>query len=153
MMDPNQNNAYVPPPDPNVNPNPNTPLMDPQYAPPPQQPPTYNAQPQYGQPVANAVPQGGMPNTIVVNQQVPAVMINPNMFKTTPIAITCTFCNKPITTTVTQKFNCCACCLCWFTGLIWYVCIQLCRGKDICCYDASHTCPYCGNVGGTYTAC
>ena len=100
MMDPNQNNAYVPPPDPNVNPNPNTPLMDPQYAPPPQQPPTYNAQPQYGQPVATAVPQGGMPNTIVVNQQVPAVMINPNMFKTTPIAITCTFCNKPITTTV-----------------------------------------------------
>ena len=109
--------------------------------------------PQYGQPVVSPPPMGAMPNTVVVNQATPAVMVHPNMFKTTPVSLTCTFCHKPITTTVTQTFNCCACCLCWFTGLLIYVCIQACRGKDICCYDASHTCPYCGNVVGTYTAC
>ena len=61
--------------------------------------------------------------------------------------------DKPVTTLVTKEFNCCACLLCFCTGLIWYVCIQACRGKDICCYDARHTCPSCGNVLGQYTAC
>ena len=105
----------------------------------------------YGQPATQ--PLQPAPNTIVVNQQGPATMVHPDMFKTTPVALNCTFCHKPITTNVSKTFNCCACCLCYFTGIIWYVCIQACRGKDICCYDASHTCPYCGNVVGTYTAC
>ena len=139
-MDPNAmpppEAMYTPPP-PDMGPPSSVPLMG-------------NA---YGQPIA--VPPGPpqMPNTIVINQQSPAMMIHPNMFKTTPVSLNCTFCKKPITTTVTQTFNCCACCLCWCTGLLLYVCIQLCRGKDICCYDARHTCPYCGNVVGTYTAC
>ena len=105
----------------------------------------------YGQPATE--PLQSAPNTIVVNQQGPATMVHPDMFKTTPVALNCTFCHKPITTNVNKTFNCCACCLCYFTGILLYVCIQCCRGKDICCYDASHTCPYCGNVVGTYTAC
>ena len=105
----------------------------------------------YGQPATDY--RNAAPNTIVVNQQSPAVMVHPGMFKTTPVALNCTFCHKPITTNVTQTFNCCACLLCWCTGILLYICIQCCRGKDFCCYDASHTCPYCGNVVGTYTAC
>ncbi len=146
-------------------PEPNTPLMDPQNPPPPLQTANYGEPqpniappqqpPQYGVPGASAVPMpmGGMPNTIVINQQSPNQMMNPNMFKTNPIAMNCGFCNKTITTTVVKKCNCCACCLCWFTGVCFYLCVQACRGKDLCCYDATHTCPNCGNVVGTYIAC
>ena len=97
-----------------------------------------------------------MPYTIVVNQPQQAVMVNPNMFKTNPIALNCTFCNKPITTTVNKEFNFGACCICFLTGLICYLIVQACRNKDLCFYDATHTthtCPYCGNVVGTYNAC
>ena len=101
----------------------------------------------YGQPALThpAAP----PTTVVLNQKAP----NPRMFKTTPVALNCLFCKRPITTTVITKCNCCACLLCWLTGLLLYVCIQCCRDKDICCYDAEHRCPHCGNVVGTYTAC
>ena len=154
---------YMPPPEPN------TPLVNQPDVAPPQEPPQYGArpeqmnsmnpnppqqQPQYGQPLATAVAPGGMmPNTIVINQQNPNAMMNPMMFKTNPIAMNCGFCNKTITTTVIKKCNCCACCLCWFTGVCIYLCVQACRGKDLCCYDATHTCPNCGNVVGTYIAC
>ena len=60
------------------------------------------------------------------------------MFKTNSIALNCTFCYKPITTNVSKSINCYSCLLCWFT---------------ICCYNATHTCPYCGNVVGAYQAC
>ena len=106
---------------------------------------------QYGQPVVAAQPMA--PNTVVINQQGPGVMLHPDLFKTTPVSITCPSCQKTITTTVTQNFNCLACLLCWCTGLLLFVCIQVCRGKDLCCYDATHTCPYCQAVVGTYTPC
>ena len=116
--------------------------------------------PPYGQPVTSAGQMGpqnqayGQPGQpIVINQQSPVMMANPLMFKTTPIALTCIFCKKPCTTVVQQKCNVCACLLCWCTGLIFYVCVQCCRQKDICCCDATHTCPNCGQVVGTYTAC
>ena len=116
--------------------------------------------PPYGQPAISAdqmAPQNqayGQPGQpIVINQQSPVTMANPLMFKTTPIALTCIFCNKPCTTVVQKKCNVCACLLCWCTGLLCYVCVQCCRQKDICFCDATHTCPNCGQVVGTYTAC
>ena len=116
--------------------------------------------PPYGQPAISAdqmAPQNqayGQPGQpIVINQQSPVMMANPLMFKTTPVALTCIFCNKPCTTVVQKKCNVCACLLCWCTGLLCYVCVQCCRQKDICCCDATHTCPNCGQVVGTYTAC
>ena len=115
--------------------------------------PMNNPSQEYGQPVANAVPSNGMPTTIVVNQQSANGMINPNLFKTTSNTITCTFCHKTVNTTVVKKCKCCACCLCWVTGICIYLCIQACRGKDLCWYDARHTCPSCGNVVGNYNAC
>ena len=164
------------------NQNDNTPLTnEQQYAPPPMQPPSYDIppsqpmqeqnnivmpdptpnynatsqqpQPQYGQPIANAVPSNGIPNTIVINQQPQNTMVNPNLFKTVPIAMTCQFCNKPITSTVNKEFNFLACCLCFCTGLICYLIVQACRNKDLCFYNATHTCPYCGQVVGNYNAC
>ena len=107
--------------------------------------------PPYGQPAL--VPPQGPPVVVIQNQEQPVAVINPNMFKTTPIALTCMFCKKPVTTNVRRTCNVCACLLCYFTGLVFYVCVQCCRGKDICCYDAEHTCPQCGNVVGTYNSC
>ena len=106
---------------------------------------------QYGQPVVSAQPMA--PNTVVINQQGPGVMLHPDSFKTTPVSITCPSCQKPITTTVTQQWNWLTCCLCWWTGIIFFICIQICRGKDLNCYDATHTCPQCQAVVGSYTSC
>ena len=103
--------------------------------------------PLYGQPVVAPAPV--MP-VVVTNQE---QMIDPKIFKTHPVAIKCQFCKRPMTTNVTKQCNVCACCLCYFTGIVFYVCVQACRGKDLCCYDAEHRCPFCGNVAGTYTAC
>jgi hypothetical protein len=176
---PLQENIYDKPEE--MNQNENTPFTNDQmYAPPPMEQPSYGVpppqpmqnqnyapiseptpnndittqqQPQYGQPIANAVPSTGMPNAIVINQQSRGAMVNPNVFKTSPISITCTFCSKPITTTVKEECNCLAFCLCCFTGVIFYLIIQACRDKDLCFDNATHTCPYCGNVVGTYNAC
>ena len=120
--------------------------------------PTPNAQyplmgNQYGNPANASLQSQQMPSSIVLNQQEPSVFIPPNMFKLQPVSLNCNFCNKPITTTVTQEFNCCACLLCWCTGLLCYVCIQCIRGKDLCCYDATHRCPYCNNTIAIYQAC
>ena len=93
------------------------------------------------------------PLPIIINQQQPVAMLNPLMFKTTPIATTCIFCHRPCTTVVEKQFNFCTCILCWCTGLLCYVCVQMFRDKDICCCDATHTCPNCGQILGTYTSC
>ena len=152
--------------------NPNEPLipnpsMDPQIAPqgvppmpnqyaPPQGTPVQMVSPmpnQYGQPAMappGAVP---MPNTIVINQQGPSVTIPPEMFKTNPVTLVCPSCNKTITTLVTTNFSCLACLLCCWTGCVCYLIIQSCRGKDLSCNDADHTCPYCGRLIASYKAC
>ncbi len=106
---------------------------------------------QYGSPAT--VPQDIISNSIVVNQQNPPGIIPPNMFKTNPIALNCLFCHKPVLTIVIKECNCCACFLCFFSCFFLYIFIQCCRGKDLCCYDARHICPNCGNLLGTYEAC
>ena len=108
--------------------------------------------PGYGRPALFPNQGAGVP-PIIVNQQAPVAVVNPNMFKTTPVALTCPFCHKTMTTNVKQSCNCCSILLCWVTCLAFYVIVQCCRGKDLCCCDATHTCPHCGNVVGTYTSC
>ena len=126
----------------------------------PQMPNQYGQQPvmapmpnQYGQPATAPPGSVPMPNAIVINQQSPAVMINPEVFKLNPVTINCPSCGKTITTVVTQNFSCLACLLCCCTSLICYLIIQTCRGKDLCCQDADHTCPYCGRLIASYKAC
>ena len=104
----------------------------------------------YGQPTLDSN-RGAMAQQVIVNQ--PVRVIDPKIFSTVPIALSCMFCHKPVTTQVKTTCNYCACLLCWFTFLAFYAIVQCCRGKDCCCYDAEHRCPHCGNVVGTYTAC
>lgn len=73
-----------------------------------------------------------------------------NNMKLDPVFMNCTFCHKPISTTVTQSFDCCAFSLCCLSLCIPYIIVQSCRGKDFMPYKGTHTCPYCGNVVGTY---
>ena len=105
----------------------------------------------YGQPAT--IPAPVVPGAVVVNQQAPTLMLHPDKYKTTPVCVTCPTCRNNMTTVITKKFNICACLLCYCTGIICFVLIQLCRGKDFCCYDVEHTCPRCNAVVGTYTPC
>ena len=90
----------------------------------------------------------------VTNNQiaVASVIYDNKMFKLNPVLIQCPFCRKNVTTTVEPSFSCCACCVCMFTGLLIFICIQLIRGKEICCQDATHYCPNCNNKVGIYKA-
>ena len=107
--------------------------------------------PPYGQPTL--APPQGQTVPIVLNQQQPVTLPSPEKFGTTPIAMNCIFCKKPIVTKVNRTCNVCACILCYLTGLVFYVCVQACRKKEFCCYDGEHTCPNCGKVLGNYNAC
>ena len=63
----------------------------------------------YGQPLTD---YQETPNSNVINQQSPAVMIHPGMFKTNAIALNCRFCHKQITTNVSKSINSYHCLLC-----------------------------------------
>ena len=88
---------------------------------------------------------------IVVNQVVPNYSVVAHT--SSPFATQCPYCKSAITTTAVQTFNCATCMLCCWTGLVLFICIQLCRGKDICCYDAVHRCPSCGQTVAVYNSC
>ena len=118
--------------------------------------------PGYGQPAGGMggyPPQGPPPMqgqpAIVVNQAQPQVVnvVSGQTFGTNPVSITCQFCKNPVTTVVQKKCNCCTCCLCCMMGIVFFVCIQCCRNKEIGCSDATHTCPSCGQILGTYNSC
>ena len=89
---------------------------------------------------------------IVVNQNIPTIF-KTYEFGTSPISLICQFCKCPITTNTECEFNCGSCCLCLLTGCLFFMCIQLCRGKSICCNDIIHKCPKCGAFLGKYTSC
>ena len=96
----------------------------------------------YSQPVQAA---------IVVNQVAPVVTVSTNT--TSPFRTVCPYCKNSVTTNPILTFNCNACLLCCWTGLLFFVCFQLCRGKEVGCNDANHNCPICGNTISHYTAC
>ena len=89
----------------------------------------------------------------VVNQQQPVVVYQqPLILKTSPASIVCPHCNNQITTVVETNCNCLNCCFCWFFCCIWLI-VELVNGKDLNCQDATHKCPSCGCVIGSYSAC
>ena len=113
--------------------------------------PAFNGQQQYGAPI---MVSSYTQRTVVVNQAIPSVVIAQNpVFGTLPVSIICPFCRQPITTIVEKSFNCATCLLCWCTGLLLFICIQMCSNKEIGCCDAIHKCPVCGNIIGQYSSC
>ena len=69
-----------------------------------------------------------------------------------PVNITCTHCSKSITTVTKSKFDFVACAFCMLFNWL-YCCVQICRKKNVCCYDISHICPRCGETLGEHNAC
>ena len=106
-----------------------------------------NNQP-YSHPVIKATQGNAQP--VVVNQ---VVSVNSQESTSSPYATVCPYCQKNITTNAIRTFNCCTCLLCYCTGLLFYICFQLIRKKDICCYDAIHNCPSCGQTIAAYQSC
>ena len=109
----------------------------------------------YPVPVNNPIPyQNQNEQPIIVNQVIPQIVhVVAFKFGTSPVSITCQFCRVPITTIVHKSFNFCSCLLCYCTGLLVWICVQLLRGKELNCCDAQHTCPNCGQILGIYSAC
>ena len=107
----------------------------------------------YGQPIAPPAPPD--PKIVIVNQKDPdsSHIPGPKDFMIDPITFKCPFCGKMMATEVTKDINICACLFCYCTGLIFYISIQACRGKSLCCWNAVHRCPFCHNVVGHYSAC
>ena len=95
------------------------------------------------------------PQTVMVGVAVPVAnnQVNQIIFKSTPVLAICRNCGyNGLTRTVTTcSIANCLCCL--FTDPICWCCFQLCRGKDLNCYDAVHCCPRCSAVLGNYSAC
>ena len=89
--------------------------------------------------------------SIVVNQVSPGISMIAHTYL--PFETECPFCKKEITTDAIQTFNCGTCFLCYSTGFCLFCCIQICREKDICCYDAVHRCPYCRKTIAVYNSC
>ena len=73
-------------------------------------------------------------------------------FGAVPINMTCPYCESKITTKIEETFQILACFCCIINVLI-YCCIQICRNKNICCFNVTHRCPQCGRVLGNYDAC
>ena len=101
--------------------------------------------------VQPAVGQPGYTAAIVVNQGGAGLALPANTSKS--YATTCPGCGQSIMTNAIRTFNCCTCLLCYCTGIFCFLCIQACRGKDFCCYDAVHSCPNCGRTLASYNSC
>ena len=104
-------------------------------------------------PIVTGAPQVQVQPQIVVNQVTPAVAVITPAVKSTPYLTVCPFCKNQVMTSTIRTFNCCTCLLCYCTGLICFLIIQSCRGKDLSCYDADHRCPNCGQTLGRYESC
>ena len=108
---------------------------------------------QYGQPIH--ISPNDQTHMVILNQVQPQVVAHaiPHEFGTKPLSMTCQFCKQPITSNVKETFNWCSCLLCFWSGLLIWICIQCCRDKELNCCDAKHTCPNCGNILGFYKSC
>ena len=113
----------------------------------------------YGQPIVQQVPiMPTVPVPVAVQVAPPDKQgglshIDPDKIKTAPLTVQCPFCKKVTTTKVDKSLNVCACLLCYCTGIVFYVCVQAIRKKDLCCWNAEHRCAFCGNKVGAYTSC
>ena len=65
----------------------------------------------------------------------------------------CYSCKKNVETETDCCCSCGGCCLCCICCCIFYICLQIGRGKNICPCNVTHKCPNCGTVLGTYDAC
>ena len=93
---------------------------------------------------------------IVSNQVLPSNVqnqVNLNIIlKTNPQFITCPQCGYSGITRTVNNFNIVNCLCCWFTDPICWLLFQVCRGKDISCFDATHFCASCNVLLGNYSA-
>lgn len=94
--------------------------------------------------------------SIVNNQTVP----NPEEMKAIQTSlrsssqfILCPFCTISGMTIVEKEYSCSNILCCIFSTPITWLLFQVCRQKDLNCYNVTHRCQKCGNVLGTYRSC
>ncbi len=124
---------------------------------PPQQqmyPPQQPMNPGYTPQQADVQPMSvGQPMVSVVSNQVQPNQDFSKILKTTPAVITCPYCGKTGMTNVKTECSCLNCCCCLCTSCVCWIIFQACRGKDINCQNAVHTCSSCNQTVYNYEAC
>lgn len=110
----------------------------------------------------NAPPQitvnnsSGFPNSnhnVVVTNQVNAIVISIDEFKSSSISTVCPQCKVQINTNPKTNFSMTNYCLYYCLGPIVWIIYQAVKNKDYNCTDAQHYCPNCKYLIATYTAC
>ena len=90
----------------------------------------------------------------VNNQPLPGEMkAIQDSLKSAPVFITCPHCKHSGITRTDQSCSCLSVCCCLCFALIPFILFQVCRGKEINCLDAKHSCIKCGTYIGEYTSC
>lgn len=100
--------------------------------------PTYSYQP----PIQN------QPQTIVIKQYINIAPLN---LGTSPRSIVCPCCQNNITTIVEKTCNFWDFLLLAYFWIAWVV-VKIVKGKNVCCINATHKCPQCGQIIGKYNS-
>ena len=95
------------------------------------------------------------PQPIIVNQPIhpKVIYIDSSKLKNSPCLMSCPFCKSQISTNVKKSFNWINCVFCLWAGACCWAGMQLCRNKELNCYDSEHYCPVCRNKIGDYSSC
>ena len=95
------------------------------------------------------------PQQIIVNQPInpQVIYIDTSNLRNSPCSMTCPYCNGQISTEVKKSFNWFNCVFCLWAGFCCWTGMQLCKNKELNCYDSEHFCPTCHNKIGDYSSC
>jgi hypothetical protein len=107
-----------------------------------------------------------IPSTPLIQNSVPAMNRNQHStpstqdiqnlqsaLKSVSNFVTCPYCKNQAITRTEKKCSTANAICCVFTLLLPWALFQVCRGKDLNCYDANHFCTRCGNTLANYHAC
>ena len=109
----------------------------------------------YGVLPNQSVPQS--PNVSIINNQINPnnsleMLMLPTILKSEPRFIACPYCKSTGITRTEKKISFKSTLLFLCSPLIWGA-FQMCREKDLNCYDADHYCIYCNSKLNSYTSC
>jgi len=73
--------------------------------------------------------------------------------KTVSNFVTCPYCKNQAITNINKSCSVSNSLCCIFSAVLPWVVFQACRGKDLNCYNAKHTCTRYNNTLANYNAC
>ena len=94
-------------------------------------------------------PSQHQPQVIIVKQNINIVPLH--LLGTDPASIVCPLCQNNITTIVEKTCNWVDLILFGYFWIVWLI-LKAVKRKNICCMNATHSCPECGQIIGNYNS-